>query len=330
MSNFCGGLKMSPTALTIVNGIITIPGATPIAANAVSVCGQLFDGAIFKGEKYNGHKMITYANAPSEIDVPYMIKANCGLGLDPRYFTVENRTTSFEEHLLLEINVTNVPVEDIKLIWVFTGSDPLTGEDIEPFGNTNIYFLDANSVYSVSIKANGYLGYTETFTATDNRVMDITLPELTTITFAPTPSDATIVVKYVDDESVVAHVTGNALAYDLGIGVAYTYTVTKANYVTKTGSITPIGEATVTVTLDPELAEIVVTTPPTKTAYTIGESFDPAGMVITANYMNGATAPVTGYTYAPNGALTSGDTTITITYIENDITQTATQAITVS
>lgn len=328
MSNFCGGLKMSPTALTIVNGIITIPGATPTAANAVSVCGQLFDGAIFKGEKYNGHKMITYANAPSEIDVPYMIKANCGLGLDPRYFTVENKTTSFEEHLLLEINVTNVPIEDIDLIWVYTGSDPLTGEEVEPFGDTNIYFLEADGVYGVSIKATGHIGYTETFTATDNRVMDITLPELTTITFAPTPSDATIVVKEVDDGSVVGPIAGNA--YRLGIGVAYTYTVTKANYVTETGSITPTGEATVTVTLDPELAEIVVTTPPTKTAYTTGESFDPAGMVITANYMNGATAPVTGYTYAPNGALTGSDTTITITYTENDITQTATQAITVS
>lgn len=177
MSNFCGGLKMSPTALTTVNGIITIPEATPITANAVSVCGQLFDGAIFKGEKYNGHKMITYANAPSEIDVPYMIKANCGLGLDPRYFTVENRTVSFEEHNLLEVNITNVAPEDIDFIDVFTGSDPLTGEFIEPFGETNIYFLEANTVYTVIIAATGYLGYTETFTATDNRVMDITLPE---------------------------------------------------------------------------------------------------------------------------------------------------------
>ena len=149
------------------------------------------------------------------------------------------------------------------------------------------------------------------------------------LTINVTNTDVTTAITVVDDEAVAVQPNEDGSYYVL-MGRTYTYTVTADGYNTEIGSITPTGEATITVTLDPELAEIVVTTPPTKTAYTIGESFDPAGMVITANYMNSATATVTGYTYAPNGALASGDTTITITYTENDITQTATQAITVS
>ena len=37
-----------------------------------------------------------------------------------------------------------------------------------------------------------------------------------------------------------------------------------------------------------KLVSIAVTTPPTKTRYLSGESFDPAGRVVTATYSNGA------------------------------------------
>lgn len=78
------------------------------------------------------------------------------------------------------------------------------------------------------------------------------------------------------------------------------------------------------------LTGIAVTTPPTKTTYTAGENFDPAGMVVTATYSNGETAAVTGYTYSPNGALTTSNTEITISYTEGVVTKTATQTITVN
>ncbi|MFA5481506.1 MAG: bacterial Ig-like domain-containing protein [Bacilli bacterium] len=67
------------------------------------------------------------------------------------------------------------------------------------------------------------------------------------------------------------------------------------------------------------LQSIEVTTNPTKVNYVIGESFNPAGMVITATYDVGS--PMVGYTnysYTPLGALnTSGANTITITSLEN-------------
>lgn len=78
-----------------------------------------------------------------------------------------------------------------------------------------------------------------------------------------------------------------------------------------------------------KLTGIAITTPPTRTAYKAGETFDPAGMVVTATYSNGAKLTNPSYTFSPAGALTAGDTAITITYTEGGVTKTATQAITV-
>lgn len=79
-----------------------------------------------------------------------------------------------------------------------------------------------------------------------------------------------------------------------------------------------------------KLTGIAITTPPTKTAYKVGETFDPDGMVVTATYSNGAKLTSPSYTFSPAGALTAGDTAITITYTEGGVTKTATQAITIT
>ena len=78
------------------------------------------------------------------------------------------------------------------------------------------------------------------------------------------------------------------------------------------------------------LAGITVKTAPTKVTYTEGESFDKTGMVIEATYSDSSKKDVTGYTYTPTGALTTSDTTITISYTEGSETKTCTQAITVN
>lgn len=78
------------------------------------------------------------------------------------------------------------------------------------------------------------------------------------------------------------------------------------------------------------LDHIAVTTPPTKTAYFSGETFNPAGMVVTAHYNDGSSAAVSGYTYSPSGALAAGNNTITVSYSEGGVTKTDTQAITVT
>ena len=78
------------------------------------------------------------------------------------------------------------------------------------------------------------------------------------------------------------------------------------------------------------LDHIAVTTAPTKTAYNYGETFNPAGMVVTAYYTDDTSRAVTGYTYSPTGALAMNNTTITISYSEGSVTEQTTQAITVT
>lgn len=79
-----------------------------------------------------------------------------------------------------------------------------------------------------------------------------------------------------------------------------------------------------------KLIGIAVTTAPSKTAYKVGETFDPAGMVITATYSNGATLKCTGYSYEPSTPLTVSDTKVTIQYTEGGVTKTAEQEISVT
>ncbi len=79
-----------------------------------------------------------------------------------------------------------------------------------------------------------------------------------------------------------------------------------------------------------KLAVLSVTKAPTKTAYKAGETFDAAGMVVTATYSNGAKLDNPAYTVAPSGALAVGTTTVTISYSEGGVTKTATQKISVT
>ncbi len=119
------------------------------------------------------------------------------------------------------------------------------------------------------------------------------------------------------------------------------YTVTDGNSLTagKTsvtisyteGSETKTCTQTITVKVAPKtLSSIAVTTAPTKTTYTAGENFNPAGMVVTATYSDGSTAAVTTYTVTDGNNLTAGKSTVTISYTEGGVTKTCTQAITVS
>ena len=79
--------------------------------------------------------------------------------------------------------------------------------------------------------------------------------------------------------------------------------------------------------------KIEVTTKPTKTSYLAGDSFNNAGMVVTASYGTGqavlATAEVSGYSVSPS-VLTDSTTSVTITYSEGGETCTTTLPVTVT
>ena len=70
------------------------------------------------------------------------------------------------------------------------------------------------------------------------------------------------------------------------------------------------------------LSSIAVTHSPDKTDYLAGQSFDASGMEVTAYYSDGTSKTVNTYTYAPTGALTATDNTVTISYAEKGVTKT--------
>ncbi|MCD8215240.1 MAG: bacterial Ig-like domain-containing protein, partial [Clostridiales bacterium] len=60
-----------------------------------------------------------------------------------------------------------------------------------------------------------------------------------------------------------------------------------------------------------EITDIAVTEYPDKISYVAGQSFDSAGMIVTASYNDGSTAVITDYTVSPT-TITSGTTEVTI------------------
>lgn len=87
MPNFCGGIRLGDS-LKVINGVICDATADSVnVEDAVSTCGQLWDGALFKVERVNGCPVITLLNASGAVEKTL---GNCGVGLDGRFFHVED------------------------------------------------------------------------------------------------------------------------------------------------------------------------------------------------------------------------------------------------
>lgn len=63
-----------------------------------------------------------------------------------------------------------------------------------------------------------------------------------------------------------------------------------------------------------KLTGIRITKQPLKTTYTVGETFDKTGMVVTADYDDGTTKVITDYTVNPSRSFTASDKSVTISY----------------
>ena len=129
-------------------------------------------------------------------------------------------------------------------------------------------------------------------------------------------------------DSGVAYIYIGKRGSDIAAGT-YTFTVTAPtanSTVSDTFTLTVTDGSTSAKTLE----SIAITKAPDKTSYIEGEEFAPAGMVVTATYSDGTTAPVTEFTFEPKGTLTTNDTSITVSYTEGGVTKTTTQAIAVT
>ena len=99
------------------------------------------------------------------------------------------------------------------------------------------------------------------------------------------------------------------------------------------GGITKTAEQAITVNEQAEdavLDSIAITREPSKLEYMVGQNFSPLGMEVTATYSDGSTKVVTDYTITNGDNLQAGQTSVTISYTEGEITKTAEQAITVN
>ena len=102
--------------------------------------------------------------------------------------------------------------------------------------------------------------------------------------------------------------------------------VTKVTITYSEGGVTCTTEQAVTVI---HALTSIKSTNPTKTTYEYSDSFNSAGMTVTATYSDGKTATVSGWTTSPSVLNTVGTQTITVSYTENGITKTTTVSVTV-
>lgn len=176
MANFCGGIKLNPDTFEIRKGIITLADAHPDdpLEETTTPCAQLWDAIIFETVKLDGvHPVVTSAGVDTEIPMGQPIKSNCGIYLDPRFFTVTNGVADFTERHLLEVLVNPADV-------TYTISVALTAEPdtlIEPLeGLGNIYPLDTlEEEYTVTVTAEGYDTSEQQITADQDYVLQVEL-----------------------------------------------------------------------------------------------------------------------------------------------------------
>ena len=83
------------------------------------------------------------------------------------------------------------------------------------------------------------------------------------------------------------------------------------------------------ITVSNYLSSIAVTHAPTKTSYFTGETFNSAGMVVTATMADGSKKTVTGYTCSPT-IMAANTTAVTVSYSEGGVTKTTTTPVTVT
>ena len=87
---------------------------------------------------------------------------------------------------------------------------------------------------------------------------------------------------------------------------------------------------TLAVTVTHKLTAITITTKPNKLTYEYGDTLDTTGIVVTARYSDSQTKIVTKYSCSPTTFSTIGNQTVTVSYTEDEVTQTTTFNITVN
>ena len=176
MAIFCGGIKLNTDTFEIRNGIITLADAhsdDPLT-ETTTPCGQLWDAIFFETVKLDGkHNILTAAGVDTDIPITPPIKSNCGIYLDSRFFSKDDKgVLDFTDRHLLEVLVNPPEAEYTITVELASG-----GEPVEPFtGLENVYPLDSvDEEYTVTVTAEGYEEFTQQITADSDQIVQATL-----------------------------------------------------------------------------------------------------------------------------------------------------------
>ena len=166
MAKFCGGIKLDKT-FKVIKGIICDANATSVdATKAVSTCGQRWDGALFTVS----NKVITLHNSEGEeVGTPVPIKGNCGVGLDGRFFKVNEGVVSLQDGFVLTVNATpadaTIKVTDVDSAKVA----PITG-------TTNTFLLSGlGDSYTLTVSKTGFTTKTQAVVNNEDQTVEVTL-----------------------------------------------------------------------------------------------------------------------------------------------------------
>lgn len=172
MARFCGGINLG-TGLKELKGVICdVDASTVNVTEAVTGCGQLWDGALFTKAFIDGAPIITLHNSEGEeVGEPVKVRGNCGVGLDGRFFKVVNGVVNLQDGFLLTVNATP-DTASIKVV----DADSV---EVEPVaGKTNVFLLSGiGGQYGVNVEKEGYTGKHLTITNDKDQALNVELVE---------------------------------------------------------------------------------------------------------------------------------------------------------
>ncbi len=299
-----------------------------------------------EGEKFDKAGMVvtaTYSDNSTETITDYTYTPTESLTTNDTTITIkyEDKTTTLNitvnpkavEKTLSKIEITTNPTKMVytegesfdpagmilTAVYSDNSREIVTSYNYEPAG-----ILTTNDT-TITVK---YQGKTATLNITVNAKTEPKTLDRIEVTNRPNKTKYKVGEKFDKTGMVITAVYTDGSNEDI---TDYTYTPTGALKETdRTIEITYQGKTTnVNITVEPNiitktLKGIEITTNPTKTTYTIGETFDKTGMVVTAIYTDGTRSVITNYNCFPVTALTANHTRITVSYTEEGTTVTAT------
>ena len=306
------------------------------ASNSVNSGGAVYKkGTSLSGTDYAINEDETNCYVSYRKGTPYTVTVKYGTLAGTGVVSHANNNGNFLAGDTVEIKPSEMKGKSGEVIpfqkWT---SEQVTFTD--PTAENNSFNVPANAV-TVTAKHSPFVG-TPTFTPIGTASTEGTLTFKTKVTLGD-GNESFALVKEAEVDNTTEYKSINPSTTSLSSPYEYSSTVNFNNF--------PAGNYYVAEKLngawylsDPfkvdytaapaTLTGITVKTAPDKVTYNEGESFDKTGMVIEATYSDSSKKDVTTYTYTPTGALTTANTTISISYTEGSVTKTCTQSITVN